>query len=204
MSTDPERALTDAAPIEPEHDEPEVIQPDLDPESFDVGAFVAGVRGTRTRVRIQPHAHLLERVQGLAEQIDAYPSDDDVPDDVADEWQQVWEKFNHTEVWVVEGRSSEWIQAWADAMRKRGVDPTREGATAAQRLKESRRLIQSQLAAQVVSPEGVTEQRVRDLFEANEPEANKLFAAMRAVNSQPVERLVPDFSERVSRLSRRG
>ena len=48
-------------------DLPEVIE--HDPATFDVAAFVAGVRGTRLRVKIQPNAHLLARLQEIADEI---------------------------------------------------------------------------------------------------------------------------------------
>lgn len=185
-------------------DDVEEVPVSHEPETFDVGAMVAGVRATRVRVKIQPHADLLERLQELADEIDAYPTDDDVPDDVVDDWVETKARFDHVDVFVIEGRTSDWAKQFVADMKKRGINPERKGLSDGEKLEHTKRLWHAQIAAQCVSPEGVTEEDVAAIFAANEAEGDKLWRAVRQVNTQPVKALVPDFSQRVSRLSRRG
>lgn len=189
----------------PADDDLELVEaPESKPEDFDIATAAAGVRATRIRVHIQPGAHLLERVQELAEEIDSYPNDDDVPVDLADEWVETWEAFNRKDVYVLEGRSSDWIKQHKRDVKKRGIDPDRKGLSDQERVAHTKRLVMSQIAAQIVKPEGVNEADVAAIFAGNEAEGDKLWRAMNQVNTQPVKQLVPDFSPRVSRLSRNG
>ena len=203
MPKNPDLSLADVAPEgDDAPDVPEVIE--HDPATFDVGAFVAGVRGTRLRVKIQPNAHLLALLQEIADEIDSYPTDDDVPDDLVAEWVETKAAFDDVRVFVVEGRSGDWARQFAKDAKARGINPTRKGLSDEDRVEQTRSLWHAQIAAQIVSPAEVTPQDVAAIFAANESEGDKLWRAVQSVNSQPVEKLVPDFSQRVSRLSRRG
>ncbi|MDO5534115.1 MAG: hypothetical protein Q4F65_05640 [Propionibacteriaceae bacterium] len=183
-------------------DLPEVL--DHDPATFDVGAFVAGVRGTRMRVKIQPNAHLLARLQELADEIDACPSDDEIPDELVNEWLDTKAAFDDVRVFVVEGRSVDWARQFAKDAKARGINPQRKGLSDDAVVEHTKRLWHEQIAAQVVSPAEVVPEDIAALYAQSEVEGDKLWRAVQAVNSQPVEKLVPDFSRRVSRLSLRG
>jgi hypothetical protein len=187
-----------------EIDDDEATDDRPDPKTFDVGAMVAGVRATRMRVQVQPNAHLLTRLQELAEEIDSYASDDDVPDELIEEWVETRADFDHVDTYVIEARSSDWIKNHAREAKAAGINPQRKGMSDAEKIEHTRRLALSQIAAQIVEPEGVTEADVAAIFAGNEAEGDKLWRAMNQVNTQPVKALVPDFSQRVSRLSRRG
>lgn len=203
MSKYDDESLASTEPVETDEQlEDESVA--ADPETFDVGALVAGVRATRVRVKIQPNAHLLERLQELADEIDSYPTDEDVPADLIEEWVESKELFDHVDVYVVEGRTSDWVRQFSKDIKAKGINPDRKGLSDAERMEHNRRMIHAQVAAQIVSPEGVTEEQVADLYAHNEPQGDLLFQAVRQVNTRPVKELTPDFSQRVSRLSRRG
>ena len=199
MSSD--QLLSDETPAPEPDGAPEL--PEHDAKTFDVGALVNGVRATRVRVKIQPNAHLLERLQELAEEIDDFPGDDDVPQHLIDEWVETKEAFDHEDTFVVEGRTTDWVKNHHAEAKKRGINPGRKGMSDSEVHEHLRRLYVSQVAEQVVKPE-VTEEQVMAIFLGNEAEGDKLWRAVQTANTQPVKALVPDFSQRVSRLSRRG
>ena len=208
MSND-ERALTDGAP------EPAEREAALDefiddvteipaPEDYDFAAMVAGVKPNRARVRIRPRSDLYARLEELAEEIRALPTDDDVPDDLAAEWSEVKADYDRTFVVVVEGRSSDWVKQFTKDVKARGINPTRKGLSDEERVKHTERLWHAQIAEQTVHPtQGVTADAVAALFRANEPEADKLWRALQRVNGQP-SGVAPDFSRRRSERNPSG
>lgn len=203
MSKHDDESLSSTTPIEGD-DAIEDVTVAADPEAFDVGAMVAGVRATRLRVKVQPNAHLLERLQEIADEIDAFPTDDDVPDGLIEEWVETKADFDHIDVYVIEGRTSDWVRQFHKDLKAQGVNPDRKGLSGQERIEHNKRQIHAQIAAQIVSPEGVTEQEISQLYASNEPQGDLLFQAVKAANTRPVKELTPDFSQRVSRLSRRG
>lgn len=205
MSSKPEQGLADAAPAKAEVDDLEVVQPTDDPAKFDLDGLVRGSRGVTVRVEVQPNGILLADVQDLAARIDAYPTDDDVPAALVEEYVALREQLDHTDVYVIEGRNSDWLKAFTKQMQERlGGDAEDESLSEEQRAAIVKKVGYAQIAAQIVQPEGVTAADVEALYERCETEADKLWRAMRRANSEPVKALMPDFSARVSRLSRRG
>ena len=199
MSSKPEQGLTDAAPAKAEDDDLEVVQPTDDPAEFDLDGLVRGSRGVTVRVEVQPNGILLADVQDLAARIDAYPTA------LVEEYVALREQLDHTDVYVVEGRNSDWLKAFTKQMQERlGGDAEDESLSEEQRAAIVKKVGYAQIAAQIVQPEGVTAADVEALYERCETEADKLWRAMRRANSEPVKALMPDFSARVSRLSRRG
>jgi len=208
MSND-ERALTDGAP------EPAEREAALDefiddvteipaPEDYDFTAMVAGVKPNRARVRIRPRSDLYARLEELAEEIQAYPTPDDVPDDLVAEWEETKADYDRTFVVIVEGRSSEWVKQFTKDAKAAGINPTRKGLSDEARIEHTKRLWHAQIAAQIVHPtRGVTEESVAALFAANETEADKLWRALQHVNGQP-SGVAPDFSRRRSEPSQSG
>lgn len=174
-----------------------------DPEDYDFAAMVAGVKPNRARVRIRPRSDLYARLQELGEEIQAVPSDEDVPDDLLDEWESLREQYDQTFVVVVEGRTSDWQRNFHKELRKRGIDPDRKGLSDQERAKQTERRVNAQIAAQIVHPtKGVTEESVAALGAANEVEANKLYLALTQVNTRPSGDV--DFLRGRSRPSRAG
>lgn len=176
----------------------------LDVEDYDFGAMVAGVRATRKRVRIRPQGHLLARLEELAEEIDATPEDEDIPEDLAAEWAETKAAYERTFVVVVEGRSSDWAKEFARQMKAHGINPQRKGISDEARVEQTKKLWHAQIAAQIVHPTvGVTAEAVSAIFAAAEPEGDKLWRAVQTVNSQPSGES-PDFSRRPSGTRRSG
>lgn len=194
----------DYVPAAPPTKAPEaapVAYPDLSPETtpqdFDFGAFLGGVRPTRRGVRLYPHAHLVARMEELADQIDRAPESENV-DHLIDAFEAAKAEF-HEGVWfVVEKRSSEWIEKFRADLKARlrlkvdQDDPSKDDVMTA---------LLHQLVAQIVTPAGVTVEGLRSLFETNEGELNKLLVAMQMVNQSLAEKasvIGVDFSQRRS------
>lgn len=176
----------------------DVPAPEVDPADYDFGAMVAGVRPNRVRVRIRPRSDLYPRLQELAEDIDAYPADEDVPADLADEWADLKARYDKTFVVVMEGRSTDWVKNLMRELKKRGINPGRKGLSDDQATEHLKQQVAAQIAAQIVHPtQGVTAAAVEALYEANEAEADKLFRALNRVNKS-VSGVAPDFSRRLS------
>ena len=174
-----------------------------DPEDYDFSAMVAGVKANRARVRIRPRSDLYARLQELGEEIQAVPADEDVPDDLLEEWDALRSEYDKTFVVVVEGRTSDWVRHFRKEVKARGINPDRKGMSDDERARQTERLVNAQIAAQIVHPtKGVTEESVAALGAANEVEANKLYLALTQVNTRPSGDV--DFLRGRSRPSRAG
>ena len=208
MSND-ERALTDGAPEPTEREA--ALDEHIDDvteipaaEDYDFAAMVAGVKPNRARVRIRPRSDLYARLEELAEEIDGFPTDEDVPEDLTAEWAETKADYDRTFVVVIEGRSSEWVKSFTKDAKASGINPDRKGLSDEARFEHTKRLWFAQIAAQIVHPtKGVTPESVGALFGANETEADKLWRALQRVNSQP-SGVAPDFSRRRSEPSQSG
>src|SRR5690606_3620936 len=165
-----DQLYSDPAQPEREDDSIEEVPASHDPATFDVGALVAGVRATRVRVKVQPNGHLLERLQEMAEEIDGYATEDEIPDDLVSEWFETKDAFDQTAVFIVEGRNSDWVRQFIKDAKAEGINPQRKGLSDAEVHKHIQRLMQAQIAAQIVHPEGVTTDDIAALFEASEVE----------------------------------
>lgn len=182
-----ERSLADVA---------EVLDTSRDlpaPAGFDLDAWLAGVRPTRRSVRLFASAHLVAEMEQIAGRVDALPDGPEV-DALIERFEAMQAEIRDGVWWTVEKRSSEWItKTRADAAKRYGLDEdTDEGRTA---------LLLHQLAAQIVTPEGVTYAHLRGLLDSNEGELNKLIVAMTMANNQIAEaaKVVGlDFSSRHS------
>lgn len=219
-----ERALADPAPVARDEDV-EDVTPEPDPATHDLDGMVHGDRGARVRVKVQTNGHLLADLQEIADRIDAYPSDDAVPDDLIAEWSETKAEFDRVDTYIVSGRNSDWLRHFGARLKEHGVcgeTTMRDGMLMPLPGKNdeadgggeytvvARAVLNAQLAAQMVriGPLGqevtVTADEINDIYGHSEPEADKLFRAVKVANTQPVKAMVPDFSARVSRLSRRG
>lgn len=188
MAVEQERSLADLT---------EIVDstPDVgEPEGFDLGAFIAGVRPTRRSVKLYGRADLVGVLEQLAERIDALPDGPEV-DGLIAEAERAQAAFLASGVWfTVEKRSSEWVERFrTDTAARLGVSAeTPEGRIA---------LLLHQLAAQIVAPAGVTYAHLRALMDTNEGELNKLVVALTAANEQLADRaraVTLDFSQRRS------
>lgn len=160
-----------------------------EPEDYDFGAMVAGVKPNRVRVRIRPRSDLHPRLQELAErykELDGQEVSEAVLADMDAEWDEVKALYDRTFVVILEGRTSDWVRAFRKETKARGIDPQRKGLSDQERAKHTTRQVNAMIAAQIVFPtKGVTEESISALADANEVEANKLYMALTQVNTKP-------------------
>lgn len=162
-------------------------------DDFDLDAWLAGVRPTRRSVKLYPHAHLVARMEQIADTIEAAPKTQDV-DDLIDEFEQLKTQFRDGIWFTLEKRSSEWQHRWRKDLCKRlNLREDKDEDLAI--------IVLHQIAEQIVSPPGVTYNQLRTLRETNEGECNKLMFTLTAVNQVVAEKaavLDRDFSGRRS------
>jgi hypothetical protein len=179
------------------------VSPVVTPENFDLAEWAAGVRPTQRSVKLYPNAHLIARMDELADKIDNAPEGADV-DALIDEFETVREQFREGVWFTVEKRSSEWIQHQRSTTAKRlgiKLDEDFDAENSADNIT----LMLHQLAEQVVRPRGVTPDMLRSMYDANEGELVKLSNAMQTANRQLAESsgvLDRDFSGRRSHARR--
>lgn len=196
MSATEERSLADV-------DVSVDVSPKVTPENFDLAEWAAGVRPTQRSVKLYPNAHLIGRMDELADKIDNAPEGADV-DALIDEFESVREQFRDGVWFTVEKRSSEWIENQRKATAKRlgmKLDDDADADNAADNIT----LMLHQLAEQIVRPRGVTADMLRHMYDANEGELVKLTNAMQTANRQLAESsgvLDRDFSGRRSHARR--
>lgn len=204
-----ERSLVDDHTPDDEPQEPDAladvedVEVRLDETDYDFGAMVAGARAARKRVRIRPNAHLLADLEALVEQAAAATSDDEA-EQVEAEYERVKAQYEQTFPVVIEARSNDWLRQVAKDAKQDGINPDRKGLSPDERSVHTRRLLMRQIAGQIVHPtKGVTVDALEALYAASEQEADKLFRAVRAVNTQPSGES-PDFSRAPSGTRRAG
>ena len=153
-----------------------------DPGDFTFAAWLSGVRPTRRSETIYARLDLQAEIDRMAEmEIRA-------TDGRGDEYRQRAIELTAELVasgipFVLEARSAEWIQSFHDDLDKRGIKD------------ESARIVE-QIAAQVISPEGVTAEDLAALYEITPAQVTKLVQALVNVNTA-----VPVINPRFSRPS---
>lgn len=179
----------------------------LDPATYSMTDYLAGIRPTRRSVRLHLRADLLAALDEIVAEIDATEGD---VDHLVDRYEQVRaEFFADHQTWVIEGRSSDWVkECWRVAAARLGVtlDARHDTTDMAARAQ----LIQHQLAGQVVEVKdadghavasSVTVADLEAIRQANEGEWNRLVIAMMecdTINAGASEVLTRDFSRRYS------
>lgn len=182
--------------------------PPLDVATFDLGAWVRGVRPTRRTVKLYLRSDLLGALDELGDRIESAGDTVNVDADV-DEFERLRQEYlADFTYWTVEGRSSEWVsKCWDESVKAHRITLDRAGN--ARNDTDKVTLLLDQLAGQVVevkTPDGQVQQGVsaevlRELFNGNERELNKLAYAMADCNQNPGDRatvLTKDFSQRSS------
>lgn len=181
--------------------------PDVKVEDFDAGAFLAGVRSTRRSVQVVERGDLVGDMERLAHQYaDADEADDDAAcERIAAEFDKVAAQFHASKRWfTAEKRSGEWVDGFREDVATRlGLDvgDPRANTKDAKEIEARTLVTLHQVAAQIVSPKGVTVEHLQALYEANEGELNKLIAAVAAANRQTASAAkvaTPGFSLRRS------
>lgn len=181
--------------------------PGLDPATFDMNAFIQGVRPTRRSVRLHLRADLLAGLDEIVAEIDA--TEGDVDHLIRDYEATRAAFFADFQTWTVERRSSDWVkEVWAQTAARLNVPLNKDGDT--DDMKARAVLVQHQLAGQVVEIKdrdgkviatSVTVEQLDALRATNEGEWNRLAIAMSECNlitAAASEVLTRDFSRRSS------
>lgn len=193
--------MTDVSLGESQYDDPEdlalgedtseVSDPVAEPEDFDFGAFVSGVRGTRRQVRITARGDLYAEMDQIFEQA----NDPDITEDEAGELLERVEEIKR-EIWdsqkvmVVEGRSDTRRQE----IERKLAKPGKKASAAAHRAHAFNVLI-AQLADAIVVPSNVSMADLERLYEVAPSELDKLYeAAIEASKGKGA--MTPNFLQR--------
>lgn len=183
--------------------------PPLDPQTFDLGGFIGGVRPTRRTVALYGRADLIAAMDEAANRYDL-AQDDDEAAQCLDIYERAKAAFLASVThWTVEKRSSEWIEdRWAAYAQANGLKLDKDGSAA--NLRDKLRFLIDQLAGQVVEVKDhdgntiardVTHESLRALYDTNEGEFNKLLYAMQDANASfahMAKVLTRDFSRKSS------
>lgn len=176
----------------------------LSVEDFDLDAFIDGMRPTRRSVKLHERADLIGVMDSLANEIESAPESDNV-DHLIDAFTAARDTFlSSTALWTVEKRSTEWLTAQREQSAKAaGIKFDKDGQTTSHA--DGMRLLLDQVAGQIVEINGqpvtVGANRLRQIYDSNEGELNKLVVAVDNVNNiaaQSANVLTKDFSQRSS------
>ncbi len=174
-------------------------------EDFDVADFLAGVRAYREAVLVYRGGDLIPRMRALAARIEAAPEGTNV-DPLIDDFEALRREYEDGGTWwEVQARSTDWIVDFrVRAAERNGLTLTKDEAQDITALDYDirERILFEQLAAQIVSPTGVTAKALRQMADAGaEGEVRKLMTAMAFVNSKESQSsgiFRADFSQRRS------
>lgn len=186
----------------------------LNAATFDLDAFLGGMRPTRRTVKLHERADLIGVMDELANRIESAPADVDV-DDLIDRFVEARAAFlSGVTYWTVEKRSSEWISDSRRAYAKEhGIKLNADDST--DDSKSGLAMLLNQVVGQVVEVKDadgaildrpVTFDLLRAMYDVNEGEVNKLVVAIEDANTaiaQSAKVLSRDFSQRYS-TSRSG
>lgn len=194
-----ERSIADKPEVEIDETEPAERGP------LSTDEFLSGVRKQRRSVKIRPNLHVLADMQRLIDTIEDAPEDADV-DDLIDEYETAKAAFLEHEWWVVEQRTPERRRhVRREAAKRLGIELHDDGENVAEDDQDqtSAAAVEAHVIADhVVSPEGVTAEQVRALYEGSPGEYTKLdfgvSRVMRVLDEEAAQDVLRDFSSRRS------
>lgn len=152
----------------------------LDATTFDVAAWVAGVKPVRRATTVYGRVDLLADMDLLHEQINAAKIEEDYArvTELRRKCEKVAETIQASAVdIVVEGWGADRLKQFHDQLKE--VDVEREDAYL------------MQIAAQIVEPVGFTADLVRQLFEVSPQQGNQIFGIVSQANNAKVDVSVP-------------
>lgn len=166
--SDEDRTFADSGTEVPVESE----SPELEPESFDFVAWLAGATPIRKSVTIYADGAAQAKVDQLLHREAMLPAGTE-RDAVRRELVDLHRRIEHSAAtFVIEGRTSDWISATAKALKKDKVPDDMAGLHLT--------------AAQIVSPEGVTAEGLQKLSQVNEPAVNQIMRAAIDANTRPI------------------
>lgn len=152
----------------------------VNPETFDLAAWIAGVTPVERTVTLYAHGHLFADLSALETRYDEAKRAANVDDMRAlkERMREVADQIRASALDVtVQGRSVDWVQRFRKDMEERGLD--------------SDQATLEQLAAQITAPEGLTVDMLATLRDRIEPQVVALVQAVAAVNTQAPRISVP-------------
>lgn len=155
------------------------VTPDqpLNPATFDIAAFVAGVKPTRRAVTIYARGDLKAALDRLSDDIDkaekAGRTDEaaELRRDAAAVVEEMSAPGAVVDV-IVEGRSDDWVSRF-------------DAELDAQKITDETERIVRRVAAQIVEPAGFTYELLEQLRQVSEPQVKKIVVAAQMANVQP-------------------
>ncbi|TYP82075.1 hypothetical protein [Blastococcus xanthinilyticus] len=155
--------------------------PELDPDTFDLNAWIGGVTGTVRAVTLYQRSDLLAVIDGLQRELrlaelvadEDRGMNDASPDGIRQRIEETAREFEASGlVFKVEGRSDESRERIAKRLKKQNVT-------------DAETVVLHQLADAVVEPKGITVDFLRRLQETSEPQLKMLLTAASLANFQP-------------------
>lgn len=158
----------------------------LDPATFDIASWIAGVKSTIRSVTLYQRPDLLAEADELERKIaiagrarppqgdgeDTLGEDDDLTQ-LTDRLTAVLRDFSASAMtFRVQGRTDEWRDAAEKRLKKAGV-------------RDETELVLRQLAESIVSPAGITYEHLAHLNEVSQPQVKMLLVAWQMANSAP-------------------
>lgn len=160
--------------------------PALDAKKFNFAAWLHGVTPIRETVTIFADGHAQAEISRLA-YLEAIAPDDNGTHSEPSERQKIVNRLRDLYAavidsgmdFVIEGRNSTWVSTFAEQAKADGITDPLE-------------VTLRQIAAQIVSPEGVSYDGLKALHESREQEVNRLAEAVLKANSESL-RVDPRF-----------
>lgn len=152
----------------------------INPETFDLAAWIAGVTPVERTVTVYAHGHLFAVLSALEAEYNEAKAAMNVDDmrDAKDKMRTVANQIRASALDItVQGRSADWVQRFRKTCEERGLDGDETTL--------------EQLAAQIIAPEGITPAMLATLRDRIEPQVVALLQAVAAVNTQAPRISVP-------------
>ena len=163
--------------------------PEVDEHTFDLGAWIGGVKSTVRAVTLYQRADLLAEIDDLERRLtlarktagqggapegeDALGDDTDEVTSLTRQLEQALLAFTGSAVvFRVQGRSDEWRDAAKKRLKKQGITDETE-------------VVLRSLADSIISPAGVTYEHLAHLNEVSQPQVKMLLTAWAMANHQP-------------------
>ena len=176
------------------------VSPELDPEDFDMDAFLEGVRPFRRAVRLFMRADLVAEMDELGGQINNAPAGTDTSTLVEQFYAKKAAFYDSGRWFVLEARSPEWVEVQRKEMAKEyglSIKKTGELGDGPRREEALEGMTHELLRRQIVTPTKVSRENLAKLAARSPGEYRKLLVTQGFVNSNLAERsgvLTVDFS----------
>jgi hypothetical protein len=151
------------------------------PQDVDLDAWLGGARPVRRSITLYARGDLIGRLEQLVTLIEQSEGSAERAELEA-EAEQVQAAFLASgQVFTIEARSSEWVDAYrADCVKRLGLKLGPKTGT----MKDQTEYFLRMLAEQIVVPSGMTYERLKRLAEISEPDVKRLIQVLAAANTE--------------------